>query len=702
MTGAFEPPLPNSADPGVRAGCEGVVLQRGGEELRLVKMGDRFTLSLHEGATPQAITPSLAPESVMAIPSGDLLEVRVEPERLEAAMEQARHAEVVAFASHVYQLENSPDTVVYLTDEITVQFSPTVPMEQIRAIAATIGLEGIKPIEGITQAFVFQVTAQARENPIKLANRLMRYPEVLLAEPNIVLRSEKLYRPQEEAYSRQWYLSAQAAGTQVVRHADISVEAAWDITRGERSVVVAVTDDGFDLNHPDFQGIGKVVAPRDLKDKDTLPLPQGNENHGTACAGVAVAEENRTGIVGVAPGCSLLPIRTTGFLDDRAIEDLFDWAVQRGAWVISCSWGASALYFSLSLRQRAAITRAARQGRGGKGCVVLFAAGNANRPVNGTINERGWAGNVVRGNTNWLNGFAVHPDVIAVAATTSLGKKAAYSNWGNAISVAAPSNNAPPGVWLPEAGYVFTGPEIRTALPGLGVVTSDRIGASGYEGGDLTSTFGGTSSACPVVAGVAALILSINPFLTSQEVRQILQDTADKIVDTDADPQLGLQLGTYDANGYSQWFGYGKVNAARAVKVARDRLPTPLIPNQWVNLQNTSPVNIPDFSLRGITSLIQVREPQLLRDLRVTVEVDHEYLGDLSIQLQPPQGEPILLQSRTLGQATQLQYTYSVQTTPLLRNLLGQSARGTWQLKLTDHAPGHQGRLKRWQLSLGV
>lgn len=701
MTGAFESPLPNSNSPGVRTGREGLILQRGGEELRLVKVDNRFTLSMREGSAPQSITPTLMPEAVIPIPSVDLLEVQVEPERMDAAMEQARRSDAVAFASHVYQLENSPETLVYLTDEITVQFAPQVSMDQIRAIASAVGLEGIKPLEGIAQAFVFQVTPQAQENPIKIANTLMRYAEVLLAEPNIVLRSEKLYRPQDEAYSRQWYLNAQAS-SQVARGSDISIEAAWDITRGERSVVVAVTDDGFDLAHPDFQGPGKIVAPRDLKEKDNLPMPQGNENHGTACAGVAVAEENRTGIVGVAPGCSLLPIRTTGFLDDRAIEDLFDWAVQKGAGVISCSWGASAVYFSLSLRQRAAISRAARQGRGGKGCVVVFAAGNANRPVNGTVNERGWAGNVVRGETDWLNGFAVHPDVITVSATTSLGKKAAYSNWGNAISVAAPSNNAPPGVWLAETGYVFTGPEIRTGLPGLGVVTSDRLGPSGYEGGDLTSTFGGTSSACPVVAGVAALVLSINPFLTSQEVRQILQDTADKLVDPDPDPQLGNRLGAYDANGYSQWFGYGKVNAARAVKVARDRLPTPLIPNRWVNLQNTTAVAIPDFNLRGITSLIQVTETQPLRDIRITVEVNHEYLGDLSIQLQSPQGNSILLQSRTLGQATQLQYTYSLQTTPLLRSLLNQSPRGPWQLKITDNAPGHTGTLRRWQLSLGL
>ncbi len=108
-----------------------------------------------------------------------------------------------------------------------------------------------------------------------------------------------------------------------------------------------------------------------------------------------------------------MPIRTTGYLDDESIEQVFDWAMTKGASVISCSWGASAVYFPLSLRQRAAITRAATEGRNGKGCVIVFAAGNANRPTSGTVNESGWPNNLLQGPVKWLSGFAVHPDVIS-------------------------------------------------------------------------------------------------------------------------------------------------------------------------------------------------------------------------------------------------------------------------------------------------
>ncbi len=85
-----------------------------------------------------------------------------------------------------------------------------------------------------------------------------------------------------------------------------------------------------------------------------------------------------------------MPIRSTGFLDDESIEEIFNWIIEKGASVISCSWGASAVYFPLSLRQTAAINSRRNKGRNGKGCVIVFAAGNANRPINGTVNERNW------------------------------------------------------------------------------------------------------------------------------------------------------------------------------------------------------------------------------------------------------------------------------------------------------------------------
>lgn len=695
----------------------GIFLQRGGEEIPLVKVRDRFTIS---PATSETVDwDRMIPAKQHKTVTRSNLEVfTVAPENLDAAMAQARTLDVVEFVSHLYQAQNDPAFLVYLGNEITIQFADNVNAATQEAIAKAVGLKLVRPLEGIPNTFIFELTRECQENPIKIANRLMRTEEVLIAEPNIITETQAHYRPKDSLYYKQWYLN-HTGGAQLAANSHINVESAWDITRGLRSVVIAITDDSIDLNHPDFQGLGKIVAPRDLKDKDFLPLPgTAEDNHGTSCAGVALAEENGNGIVGVAPGCAMMPIRTTGYLDDQSIEDLFDWASTKSASVISCSWGASAVHFPLSLRQRAAVTRAATQGRQGKGCVIVFAAGNSNRPTDDTVNETGWPNNVISGRTQWLSGFATHPDVIAVSASTSLNKKAAYSNWGKSISVCAPSNNAPPGIWLPETGYIATAPQITQSLNGLGVFTTDRVGAAGYDQSDFTGYFGGTSSACPVVAGVAALVLSANPDLTAKQVKQILEQTADKIVDSDPDPQLGIKLGTYDANGHSQWFGYGKVNAGKAVAYAHQLYTVQRWISRWTKQRISQIFKIPDYqgsvkslfplnvfgttNAPGITSEVSISDSNPVKDIEVTVNIQHEFLGDIEIYLMAPNQKVVQLQSRNLGSQTQLNKSYNLQNTPLLRQFAGLSAKGTWKLIVVDCVPGDTGTLNNWELNLGL
>ncbi|HEY9737695.1 MAG TPA: S8 family serine peptidase [Trichocoleus sp.] len=688
--------------PGVRAGHEGLILQRGGEELLLEKATDRFTTRLRGPDDLAAVQTQIEAQSVRPVARGELMEWTVLPEHLEAALETARQIAEVSFASHVYHLAVSPQTYVYLTEQLTIQFQPDIAAQHVDAIAAPFGLRQRQPLEGIPNTYIFEATPAATENPLKIANRLMRLPEVLAAEPNVVVQTDLLYRPSDNLYPQQWHLF-HSGGNALAPGSHIDVEQAWNITRGSRSIVIAVSDDGFDLEHPDLQGTGKLVAPSDLKDRDNAPLPMtADENHGTSVAGLAIGEENNSGIVGVAPGCAFMPIRTTGFLDDQSIERLFDGAVAQGAAVISCSWSPASIYYSLSLRQQAAIMRAATKGRGGKGCVILFSAGNSNRPINGTVNERGWPKEVVKGETKWLSGFAVHPDVIAVSASTSLGLKAAYSSWGADIAIAAPSNNAPPNMALPQIGSISTGPTVQKALPGRGMVTSDRIQGAGYGTDNYTNTFGGTSSSCPVAAGVVGLMLSANPNLTAREVREILQATADKVVDPNPDPQLGLHYGTYDQKGHSLWFGYGKVNAFKAVQEARRRAYSGRAVRRVVRSQNTTAVAIPDANPGGVASSVRIADTGQVQDLQVKVEVDHEFLGDLDLTLVAPDGERALLQSRTLGTQTQLRQTYTLANTAVLTRLLGRPAAGNWQLLAVDYAPGATGQIRQWELILGI
>ncbi|MBF2090415.1 MAG: S8 family serine peptidase [Synechococcales cyanobacterium K44_A2020_017] len=705
MTGFVNQPdrsSDNPFDPALLADHEGLILQRGGEELVLHKSSDRFTVRAMEGRSLSGLSRHPAVQMMRPIAGMDLTEVQVEASQLESVMVFARSSDDVRFASHVYEMDGVSHTPAYLSDELTVQFAPGIDLTSIQAIATSMGLQLVKPIAGAPQAFIFHVTKDATANPVKLANRLAERPEVLSAEPDVIVRTQPHYRPQVSHYGKQWYLQ-HGGGDQLKEGIHLSMEAAWDITRGDRSVIIAVADDGFDLNHPDFQGKGKMVAPKDMRRQDAVPMPEADlESHGTAVAGLAIAEENGAGIVGVAPGCAFMPIRTSSFLNDRSVEELFDWATEQGAAVVSCSWGATAVHYPLSTRQRAAISRAATEGRNGKGCVVVFAAGNTNRPVSGTVNELGWPSNVLRGPTEWLNGFAVHPDVITVSACTSVGEKAAYSNWGTNISVCAPSNNVPPDVFLPETGYVVAPPPIQKVLEGKGMVTSDRLGSKGYTPGDYTESFGGTSAACPLVAGVAALVLSVNPDLTAREVKQLLQNTADKILDSQPDPQFGASYGTYDTNGHSRWFGYGKVNAHRAVQAAQQQRRSPSSIRQRLRQSSTGLTDIPDNLPLGMTSALRIDSGNPIQDIQISLDIQHSYLGDLEISLESPTGLRLLLQGRTLGNQTRLNQRYNLDNTPALRQLLYQTAAGVWKLTIVDCAPEHTGWLNRWELDIGV
>ena len=188
--------------------------------------------------------------------------------------------------------------------------------------------------------FLIQISKDSRYNPIKIANFLSEKKEtVYYAEPNLINRYTQFYIPMDDLFTNQWHLQSWD-GPQLVQDADIWVTKAWDLTKGEKSIVVAVLDDGVDfVNHPDFGGENKVVSPKDFVDGDSNPFPvaEAEDYHGTPCAGVAVAEENGSGVVGVAPGCSLMPIRFPLNADDDLMNSIYDYVGKR-ADVISCSW----------------------------------------------------------------------------------------------------------------------------------------------------------------------------------------------------------------------------------------------------------------------------------------------------------------------------------------------------------------------------
>jgi len=222
---------------------------------------------------------------------------------------------------------------------------------------------------------------------------------------------------------------------------------------------------------------------------------------------------------------------------------MFKWAADNGADVISCSWGPSCGIGEKDLlpdNVAGAIQYCATEGRAKKGIPICWAAGNGDELVSD-------------------DGYASNPDVMAIAASTSPDSDGAESH--------APYSDHGPEIWVcaPSSGNRRKGDK--------DIFTVDRRGNAGYnvgtetkgdKDGNYTNDFGGTSSAAPFAAGIAALILSVNPRLTSDQVREIIKNTADQIGDRST---YSIQNGRDQL--HSDFFGFGRINAIRAVEAAK-------------------------------------------------------------------------------------------------------------------------------------
>ena len=624
------------------APLEDKILQRGGEELFVEKQPDRFTVALAsnrvEGSS--GTLPIEGANFIENIP-GVGVEFQVEAGQLDTVMATLRTADEILSVSHVYHLCHTPETPIYLTNQLTLLFAESVTAEEMNAITAQVGLRVFKLVPGVPKAFVFQVSTEAAVNPIKLANRLMRHPSVLLAEPNLVvkLRSTALSQPSPE-------------NTLDQKNYGLSLKAAWQHTQGIPSVVVAVAEETIDLAQPVFQTGGKVVAPL---------LGEGRREE---------EEEREVGEVGmldrVAPGCGVMPIAIGSFLDDAIVERVCEWVIEKSASVLVCGWRAGLDYYPLSLRQQVALTRAATKGRRGKGCLVVYGVENDAVKRGGRLatEAESTAGEnaLPHADRPSLDGFALHPDVMTIAAVSS--SQPVSDRDSNHDS----NHDKATGISL--CAPIWEGSRSITA---------------------------GT-----IVAGVAALVLSANPALTAWQVKQLLQTTADKMTHPDLPPNSQPKLPAYDAIGYSQAFGYGMVNALRAVLAAQKQVKPRQVVSHWIEQQVTSPLDIPDGDPQGIFTNIHIDAVERVCQIEVSVEIEHSFMGDLEIYLLPPNGTSILLQPRTAGRVNILRKTYTSNTTPLLESALNQPARGKWQLQLVDRVPMHTGRLKRWGLKVGV
>ena len=448
----------------------------------------------------------------------------------------------------VFQTEDAEMTI---TDEFIATFPAGKSRGEINTINSSYGVEIVEPILGQGNTFILRVLPANKVDALAMANQYQESGAATQAAPNFV-RILKTTPAQTQArpdlgpmagtndfyYSDQWYLNnTQQYGSWMTNDADIDAPEAWDHATGSSAVIIAVIDEGVDLTHEDL--IGKLVPGYDATGSGSGGGPWGDDAHGTNVAGIAAASSNNSiGVAGVCQNCRIMPVRIAygdgygGWVAyDSWIANGITWAYLNGASILSNSWGGG----SPSTVINTAISNAKTLGRGGKGSVVVFAAGNDDT---GTVSYPGSLSNV-----------------IAVGASNMCDQRKAPindgcngyeywwgSNYGSALDISAP------GVWLDS---------------------TDIMGAAGYSAGNYFDSMNGTSGATPIVSGVAGLILSLNPNLTANQVQTVLQSTADDV-----------NSGSYP--GWDQYMGYGRVNANTAVSW---ELPsTPITPSGAIGL----------------------------------------------------------------------------------------------------------------------
>lgn len=395
---------------------------------------------------------------------------------------------------------------------LTVQLKPDLTEQEVMAVMSKKQLKIINKL-GFGK-HLYEVKVPEKLDFIEISNELQEQKEFLFAEPQFIEQISSRYRPTDPGYSKQWQWSNDGSNGGVA-NADVHAEKSWDITRGS-GIRIAVIDNGFEVNHPDLkdaivdgagyfkqQGMSTSVFVNSLSE-----FP--NNKHGTFCAGIALARaNNETGGCGMANQAEFIPIAA---LPDqigsqttlaRAVAYAADPSKEHvnalGADVISCSLGPNEGDWQLTSVLKLAIEFAVNKGRNGLGTPIFWAVSNGNFPI--AHDE-----------------VCAHPDTIAVGRSNRQDK---------------------------EDGSAF-GPELDFLAPGVDVYSTS-------VGGNYTFS-SGTSFAAPCAAGIGALVLSVQPNLSWQQVREVIRSTCDKIGGVN-----------YNPDGHHQKYGYGRVNSFGAV-----------------------------------------------------------------------------------------------------------------------------------------
>ena len=385
----------------------------------------------------------------------------------------------------------------YVPGQVLVRFRSTVS-EQMRQI--TLDSYQARELKRIPGLDIYQLQIPEYMSVEEMVYLLRQNPDIELAGPNIIRHISRT--PNDPYFVEQYalYNSGQEVGPPAspqsgTLRADIKAREGWDETIGSGEVIIAILDTGVDFNHPDLDD--KLLSNGyDFVNDDTDPTD--DNGHGTFVAGIAAAETNNgEGIAGVAWNCMVLPIKIAdslgGIVLSEEIEGIY-YAVEQRADVINLSLGGP----GSDPFEQAAIIYAYEHD-----VVVVAAAGNS-----GAATEYP----------------AAYDECLAVAATDYDDLRPAWSNFGPEIDVAAPGETV--------FSLYPTDLVVPPFLP--------------YAWGQ------GTSASAPHVAGLAALIRSIKPELSAEDIMNVIRYTAD---DVNSD--------SYE--GRDNFIGYGRISLERAL-----------------------------------------------------------------------------------------------------------------------------------------
>ena len=480
--------------------------------------------------------------------------------------------------------------------------------------------------------------------------KLRAVREVTSADVLLATQHSLRAMPNDTLIGNQWHLKRSGSA---VAGSDLNIETAWNYPaatgiRGN-GVRIGVVDDGLQTNHPDLAPNVDIVNDKDWNGNDSDPSPGVGDDHGTACAGNAAARGNNAlGVSGTAPEATLVGMRLIAAATTDAQEAEAESYLPDLIQIKTNSWGPADTGDILEgpgPLALAALQSATTSGRGGKGSIILWAAGN---------------GADVGDNSNY-DGYANSIYTIAIGATDSLGHRAYYSEPGSNLVVCAPSG-----------GNTGT----------LDITTVDRTGADGYNSGstsgepadaNYTNSFSGTSSATPTAAGVVALMLQKNPALGWRDVQEILIRSA-------ARPPGSTGWVTNAAGiPFNHDFGAGLINATAAVNLAATWTDLPAQTSVTAT-QSGLTAAIPNNNPTGSTRTFDLGASSLrVEQITLRLSISHSARGNLKITLTSPAG----MVSNLAEVHADYNANYSNWTFSSVRNW-GESSTGTWTLKVAD------------------